>query len=75
MPALQLRQPLTHRAEAAMARVLQRAAAERGEAGAEDHAGIEQVGIGDDALAQAGDALIDQREDQPVGQILGRGAA
>ena len=52
--------------------MLDRAAAERGEAGAEDHAGIEQVAVGDHAVVQAGDGLVEQRQDQAVFQVVRR---
>ena len=61
-------------ANAARARVVERAAAKGRKAGAEHHASIEQVGIGHHLLAQAGRAFVDQREDQAIGEI-GRAAA
>ena len=55
--AAQLFEPRDDRIDAARARVCERAAAERREAGAEDHAGIDEIRILDDAFAQHGDAL------------------
>ena len=46
-----------------------RAAAERREASAEDHAGVEQVGIGDDAIMQAAHRFIEHRQDQAILEI------
>ncbi len=43
--------------DAARARVGERAAAKRREAGAEDHAGVNQIRVLDDALAQARDVI------------------
>src|SRR6266404_3684401 len=51
--------------------VIQRAAAERRVAGAKDHRAVDHVGIVDDALAQAGDADIRDRQDQPVDHFVG----
>src|SRR5690606_6574242 len=52
--------------------VRDRAAAEGCEAGAEDHAGVQQVGIGDDAVVQAAHRLVEQRQDEPVLEVLRR---
>ena len=56
-----------------MPRAAAHSAAVRRETGAkpvaEDRAGIEQVGVGDDPLAQAGHRLVDQRQNQPVLEI------
>jgi hypothetical protein len=46
-----------HVLEAALASVAQRPAAERGEPRAEDHAGVDEVLVGDDAFTQDGDCL------------------
>ena len=61
MHAAQLFEARENRVDAAAARVLDRAAAKRREARTEDHAGIDQIRIVDDALAQHGDAFVDQR--------------
>ena len=55
---------------AGAADVLDRATAERGETGAEDHSGIEQVGIGDHAVVQAGHRLVEQWQHQAVFQVV-----
>src|SRR3546814_7401786 len=68
---LQRLQALQHGVDASLADVLDRAAAERGEAGAEDHARIEQVGIFDHAVVQRGDGLVEQRQHQPVLEVPG----
>ena len=65
-------EPRDDRVDAARARVLNRAAAKRREARAEDHAGIDQVRILDDALAEHGDRFIDQRQHQAILQIRRR---
>ncbi len=65
----ELLQSLHAGVDAAGARIGHRTAAKRREAGAEDHTGIDQIGILDNAFAQAGDTLIDQRQDQPVGEV------
>src|SRR5579871_6345461 len=65
----QLRKPLQHGVDAALAGVLQRTAAEWREAGAENDRGIDEIGIIGNLLAQAGDALVHEHEDQPVEQI------
>ncbi len=49
---------------------MQRAAAERRKAGAEDHAGIDQVGALDDLLVAHPLAFADQRIDQLAAQPL-----
>src|SRR6266404_94743 len=53
-------------------RVIQRAAAERRVTSAKDHSAIDHVGIVDNALAQAGDADIRDRQDQPVDHFVRR---
>ena len=53
--------------------VLQRATAERGEAGSEDDAGVKQIRVGHHALVQARYGLIHHREYQPVSNIFGNG--
>jgi len=52
--------------------VLDGAAAEGGEAGAEDHAGIEQVGVRHHALVQAGHRLVEHGQDHALGDVFGR---
>ena len=49
-------------------RVVQRPAAERREAGAEDRAGVDQIRIGDDAIGKRRLRLGDERPDQTVRQ-------
>src|SRR3569623_407135 len=53
-------------------REVQRSAAERREAGAEDHARIEQIGIRHHALAQAGHGLVEVTEQQAIGDVRRR---
>src|SRR3569623_1709402 len=53
-------------------REVQRSAAERREAGAEDHARTEQIGIRHHALAQAGHGLIEVTEQQALGDVRRR---
>ena len=65
----ELLKPCDDGADAAGARVVERAAAEGGEAGAEQHRGVDEVGAFNDALAQAGDALVDHDEDQAIDEI------
>ncbi len=69
MVALERSEPLAHALPAALGDVVKRAAAVRGEAGAEDDPGVEQVRILDHAFAQTGDTLVEQAEDQPLGEI------
>src|SRR6266404_1125604 len=52
--------------EPASTRIVQRAAAKRRITGAEDHRAVDDVGIVDDALAQARDTDVRHRQDQPV---------
>ena len=63
MALLELVEPRPDGVDAARARIVERAAAERREAGAEHDAGIDEVGILDHPLAQAGRALVDQRRE------------
>src|SRR5207248_11584870 len=56
--------------------IVQRPAAEWRVTGAEDHGAVDEVGIVDDALAQAGDADVRYRQDQAIdhfGRRLCRG--
>ena len=53
---------------------MQRSAAERREAGAEYRAGIDQIGVGDDALGQRRLRFVHEWPDQAVGETLGHGA-
>ncbi len=70
VPSGQVGEPPHAIGYAAGAGIGNRAATERGEAGAENHRGIEQVRIADHALAQARHRLVDQRQQHPVGRIL-----
>src|SRR5438094_21556 len=45
-----------------------RTAAERGEAGSEDRARIDEIGIGDDAFGERGPGFGDERLDEPLGK-------
>src|SRR5688572_13772211 len=58
--------------DAAFARVRQRSAAKRGKARSKDHAGVDEVRVRDDFLPQYRGALVGEREDQPVFQIMWR---
>src|SRR5690606_7038829 len=69
LPRLQARQ---HVLDPALANGLDRATAERRIAGAEDHAGIEQVRVLDHALVQRGHRLVEQRQHEPVLEVAGR---
>src|SRR5690606_26830776 len=69
MLAVQGLETLQDRVLAAAADVVDWAAAERRETRTEDHAGIQQLGVGNHAFAQAGDGLVQHREDQPVLQV------
>src|SRR6185437_5632908 len=71
MSLCELPQTLHTGRDTSRARVMQRAAAKGRKAGAEDDAGIDEVRVLDDALAQTCHALIDQRQNQPVGQLRG----
>src|SRR6185295_12126358 len=53
-----------------MLQVMQRSAAEGREAGAEDEAGVGEVGVGDDALDDRGLRLLEVGGDQGVDQAL-----
>ncbi len=68
----QARERVAHVGDAARARIVHRAAAERREAGGEDHRAIDDVFVGDDAFAQAGHADVEHRQDQPVGRVRRR---
>ena len=61
-------------ANAALPRVADRTARKRREPRAEDDAGIEQIGIGDDTFVQARNRLVDQRQQQAVGELVVRAA-
>src|SRR5271170_5913307 len=71
----QFQQPRVHGGKTAAAGVLHRAAAERGKTRPEDDPGIEQIGIVDHLLAQAGNAFVDQRKNQSIFEIRRRLAA
>ena len=47
--------------------VVQRAAAERREAGAEDRSRVHEIGIRDDAIFERGLRLCDERSDETIG--------
>ena len=66
MLALELRQTSHDCIDAMGARIGQRPTAKRREPGPEDHSGVEQISLLDDALAQACDRLIQHWQDQPV---------
>jgi hypothetical protein len=51
--------------------VVQRSAGERRETGAEDDAGVGQIGVGDDALVHQLPATLEQRPDEPLGETGG----
>src|SRR5262249_59060322 len=57
-------------------RIVQRAAPEGGEAGAEDRSGVDQVGVGNDMVGKRGlrfgDEVTDQAIDEPRGYSTGR---
>src|SRR6478736_9946628 len=55
--------------DATCARVVQRSAAEWGKAGPEDHGAVHRLFVRDHALAQAGDAGVDHRQNEPVGHL------
>ena len=50
-------------------RVVERAAAERGEAGGEDHAGIGRIRVPDDAFVEAIGECVKQRQHKAVGEV------
>src|SRR5688572_30813515 len=68
----EFRQPRHHRIDAALARIGQRAAAEWCESRTEYHAGVDEVRISDDLLAQHRCAFVGQRENQAILEIRGR---
>ena len=70
-----LREPLDDVLDAARSCIADRATREWREPGAEDDAGVQQIGVGDDAFVQAGDGLVDERQQQPIGEIAVEGGA
>src|SRR3569832_398291 len=64
-----------HGRRAGLFREVEGATAEGGEAGAEDHAGIEQVGVGHHPFAQARHRLIEVTKHQAIGDIRRRAIA
>src|SRR3954463_10850916 len=58
-----------------MREIVQRSASERREAGAEDQAGVGEVGIGDDAFLDRALGLGQIRRDQPLDQLRPIGIA
>ncbi len=64
-----LRECRLHFRRAAITGVFQRPAAKRSEAGAENDAGIELVGVADDALVQARHSFINHWQHQAILQI------
>ena len=56
---------------AGVADVLDRAAAERGETGTEDHPGIQQFGVGDHAVVQAGHGFVEHGQQQAISRSSG----
>src|SRR5919205_779885 len=52
-----------------MLQIMQRPAAERCETGAEDQSGVDQLGVGDDALVERALRLGEVRVDQAVDEI------
>ncbi len=52
--------------DSALSRVVHGPAPKRRKSGAEHHARVEQVGVGHDAFVQAGDGLVEQRQDQAI---------
>ena len=75
MPVRQLAEAGDDGIRAAFASVVDRATAEGREAGPENHARIEQVGIGDNPFAQAGNRLVDHRQYQSILEIGRHGCA
>src|SRR5580658_5932558 len=65
----QFAQACEHGVMATGARVAERAATKRREARAEQHRGINQIGIRNYTLPQAGDTLIYQYQHQAVGEV------
>ncbi len=61
---LQLFERLLHGLASTVFKVMQRSAAKWSETGAEDDPGIHHIGILNHPLAQAGDGLVDQPQDQ-----------
>ncbi|NIR32571.1 MAG: hypothetical protein GWN84_25360 [Gammaproteobacteria bacterium] len=59
-------QSLHHGIDAFAARAAHGAAPEGREAGAEHHAGVEQIGVGDWPFTQAGHRLVEQAQNEPV---------
>src|SRR5271154_6843429 len=66
----QLIQPLYDAVDAAILRILQRAAAKRRKTGRKYRAGVEQVSILHGPLAKARYGLIEQRQNQSILQVL-----
>jgi len=66
-----LLQALRDGTESLAAGVLDRSAPEGGEAGAEDHAGVQQVRIRDHPLPQAGGGFVEQAQDDAGLQVRG----
>src|SRR5256885_6362881 len=58
-----------------MREIVQRSAPERGEAGAEDQAGVGEVGVGDDAFLDRALRLGEIRRDQALDQLVPIGVA
>src|SRR6516162_7981983 len=72
--AVALREPHQGGADvghAVLSRIVQRPAAERREAGREYHGAVDGVFVCHDALAQAGDADVEHRQDETVGHLPG----
>src|SRR4029450_9147505 len=71
--AVALREALelgAHVGHAAPARIVQRPAAERGEAGGEDHGAVDRILVRHDAFAQTADADVEHRQDEGIGHLL-----
>src|SRR6266702_245918 len=70
----QLPEAAHHNLNSSGACVSQGTATEGCEAGAENDCGVHQVGLVDDALPQAGHALVHENQNQPVDQVSRRGS-
>src|ERR1700733_3453360 len=74
-PAAELRrqyaQRRRHILRSAGAGIIQRTAAKRRISSTENHRAVDRIGIVDDSFAQAGDADVRHRQDQPVDHFRG----
>ena len=68
---LECPEPRCDLVDASLTRVVDGPAMERREARAEDHSGVEQVGVGDDTISETGDGFVDHRQNEPVLDIVG----